>query len=61
MAVDSPMPGAPAVSDENVERDAALWRALMAPKEGLRTGAEALRRTARGAAEDWLEARHGER
>lgn len=32
-----------------------LWRALMAPKEGLRTGAEALRRTARAAAEDWID------
>jgi hypothetical protein len=54
---DAPLvdPGAPYAA--NVERDAALWRMLMAPKEGLRTGAEALRRTARGAVEDWLEVR----
>lgn len=40
---------------------AMLWRALVRPNDGPDVGAEALRRTARAAVEDWLEARDGGR
>jgi hypothetical protein len=45
--------------EQALYRDAALWRVLMDPRERRLEDrrAEALRGTARGAAEDWLEAR----
>lgn len=46
---------------ERLTHTARLWGELMDATEQPRDRAEALRRTARGAVEDWLEARHDDR